>query len=106
MGAAKKSLKVATDLAWGITHEQSTQKPHKIQEVVDMLSVMYPGINYWHTQIGTVATFIAKHDLLKAHPSLASCKTDTEAVEKLGDTIDVKKVRPCKGYEWQNWKLK
>ena len=49
---SKKTLKVATDLLWGIVHGETIQKPHKVGDVVDMLSVMYPGINYWHARVG------------------------------------------------------
>ncbi len=98
------TYKASTDLVWAIANWKKTPKQHTQEEMVDLLSAMYPGIDYWHTQLSTVAKEIAGPDILKGHPELRNFRTGNDAVKALGKTLGVSAVRPCKGYEWEDWR--
>jgi hypothetical protein len=99
----KISLKMSTDLAFGIVTLKPMDQQHKMEEVIPVLSTLYPGINYWWLSQSHIAKTFAGPDLAKQHPTLADFNSSAEAVAALGSEIEIKSVRPCAGYEWQEW---
>lgn len=93
-----------TDLVWSIIHATDTTKPHKVDEVVQLTQTLYPGINYWHTQLGVIARDIMSPDLAKMFPALKEAKTEEQAVKIAGENVEVHSIKECKGYNWESEK--
>jgi hypothetical protein len=104
-----KSL-ASTELLWIIANKdafiaggEKQDKFNTLGDVTDVLNVMYPGINYYWTETMKVAWEIASKDVNKQHPLLTTFAKAADATKELGKTLNVSKVKNCKGYEWENW---
>jgi hypothetical protein len=110
----KSDTKFPTALVWGVVNPErvSDKSPrYKVGEYADVVSTLYPGINFYggfvNLDLRSIIKNLAASDLdVQFEGKLKSFKEEGDAIAALGEKVEIKSVKPCKGYEWEEWVAK
>ena len=92
---------VSTSVLWSIATGNPTARETAVSEYSRVLYLLNPAIVNRGELAGATRDALlqgfAKSAVAILYPALVNAKTETEAVRKMGDSLEVSEIRPCYG---------